>query len=68
MQTVSQFYGLPVHKLRGSLRLLEKLYENHDSEFLIVEPGETLEERRFWELDEMDLLPNDLNLPTSAGL
>jgi hypothetical protein len=58
VQTVADFYGLPVHRLPGSLRLLEKLLRGpHDGEFMIVEPGEILEETRFWELDEKDLLP-----------
>jgi hypothetical protein len=68
VQTVSEFYGLPVHKLSGSLRLLEKLLRGpHDGEFMIVEPGETLEERRFWELDGKEpppeTAPNDAASP-----
>lgn len=58
VQTVSDFYSLPVHRLAGSLRLLEKLMRGpHDGEFLIVEPGEVLEEKRFWELDEQEPAP-----------
>ena len=58
VQTVSEFYDLPVHRLGGSLRLLEKLFRGpHDGEFLVVEPGETLEERRFWELNETEPPP-----------
>ena len=58
VRTVSDFYGLPVHRIRGSLRLLEKLLRGpHDGEFLIVEPGEILEERRFWDLDEKESSP-----------
>jgi hypothetical protein len=58
VKMVSEFYGLPVEKLSGSLRLLEKLLRGpHDGEFLVVEPGEVLEERRFWELDERDAQP-----------
>jgi hypothetical protein len=38
--------------LDGSLRLLEKLIRGpHDEEFLIVEPNETLDEARFWDLE-----------------
>jgi hypothetical protein len=56
VQTVSEFYGLPVHRLPGSLRLLEKLVRGpHDGEFMIVQPGEVLEESRFWELDGQEL-------------
>jgi hypothetical protein len=55
VQTVSEFYGLPVHKLRGSLRILEKLLRGpHDSEFLVVEPGNVLDESVFWELSESE--------------
>ena len=51
LETVSAFYDLPVEKLSGSLRFLEKLMNGpHDEEFLIVEPGEVLEESRFWAL------------------
>jgi hypothetical protein len=58
VQTVSEFYGLPVHRLPGSLRLLEKLLRGpHDGEFMVIEPGEVLEERRFWELDEREPAP-----------
>jgi len=66
--TVSEFYNLPVHRLRGSLRLLEKLVRGpHDGEFMIVEPGEVLEERRFWELDEQEPTPETPpNPPASA--
>ena len=53
LQTVSEFYGLPIHRLDGSLQLLEKLIQGpHDRDFLVVEPGETLDESRFWNLPE----------------
>ena len=49
LETVSAFYDLPLEHLAGSLRFLEKLMTGpHDEEFLIVEPGEVLEESRFW--------------------
>jgi hypothetical protein len=51
LETVSDFYSLPLEQLSGSLRLLEKLVNGpHDDEFIIVEPGDELEERLFWEL------------------
>ncbi len=51
LRTVSEFYDLPLVDLPGSLRFLEKLVGGpHDEEFLVVEPGEVLEERRFWAL------------------
>ncbi len=51
LETVSAFYDLPLEYLSGSLRFLEKLVAGpHDEEFLVVEPGETLEEARFWAL------------------
>ncbi|MFA4964727.1 MAG: DUF1638 domain-containing protein [Thermoleophilia bacterium] len=58
VDVVSEFYGLPVHKLEGSLRLLEKLIRGpHDGEFLVVEPGEVLEEPLFWDLDGREPAP-----------
>lgn len=49
---VSALFGLSAHHLGGSLRLLEKLIRGpHDDEFLVVEPGETLDESVFWTLD-----------------
>jgi len=49
---VAGFYGLPIHRIIGSLRLLEKLIHGpHDDEFVVIEAGETLEERTFWDLD-----------------
>lgn len=51
VRTVSEFYGLPVLRLVGSLRLLEKLVRGpHDDEFIIVERGDVLDEKRFWDL------------------
>ena len=51
LDTVSAFYDLPLEHLSGSLRFLEKLMNGpHDEEFLIVEPGDVLEESRFWAL------------------
>ena len=51
LETVSAFYDLPIERLTGSLRFLEKLMSGpHDEEFLIVEPGDVLEESRFWAL------------------
>ena len=51
VQTVSEFYGLPIHRVAGSLRLLEKLLRGpHDEEFIVVEPGQVLDERIFWDL------------------
>jgi hypothetical protein len=53
LQTVSAFYGLPVDELPGSLRLLERLVAGpHDDEFIVVEPGGTLDESRFWALSK----------------
>jgi hypothetical protein len=55
VDTVAAFYDLPVHRIVGSLRLLEKLIRGpHDDEFIVVEPGEVLEERIFWELDSAE--------------
>ena len=51
VETVAEFYSLPVTQLDGSLRLLEKLIRGpHDDEFIVVEPGGSLDERRFWDL------------------
>ena len=48
---VGVFFDLPVEHLPGSLRLIEKLVAGpHDDEFFVVEPGETLDESRFWAL------------------
>jgi hypothetical protein len=48
---VGAFFDLPVEHLPGSLRLIEKLVAGpHDDEFFVVEPGETLDESRFWAL------------------
>lgn len=54
VEMVSTFYGLPIAHLEGSLRFLDKLVNGpHDEEFLVVEPGEVLEEPRFWALDSV---------------
>ena len=51
VRTVAAFYGLPVRILSGSLRLFRKLVAGpHDEEFIVVDPGETLEESLFWRL------------------
>ena len=51
LETVSRFYGLPLDYLTGSLRFLRKLVEGpHDEEFIVVEPGDELDEPRFWAL------------------
>jgi hypothetical protein len=51
LETAAAFYGLPIEYLSGSLRYLEKLVRGpHDEEFIVVEPGEQLEESRFWAL------------------
>ena len=56
VDTVAEFYGLPIARLMGSLRLLEKLIRGpHDEEFIIVEPGEELDERIFWDMGTTDL-------------
>jgi hypothetical protein len=54
VDTVAEFYGLPIHRITGSLRLLEKLIHGpHDGEFIVVQPGDLLEERIFWDLDSV---------------
>jgi hypothetical protein len=54
LATVSRFYDLPLEHLTGSLRFLEKLLSGpHDDEFIVVEPGEVLEEERFWALSSV---------------
>jgi hypothetical protein len=51
LETVSAFYELPLERLTGSRRFLEKIMSGpYDEEFLIVEPGDVLEESRFWAL------------------
>jgi hypothetical protein len=55
---VADFYGLPIHRIAGSLRLLEKLIRGpHDEEFIVVEPGEVLEEKIFWDLGSTEPAP-----------
>ena len=66
VDTVSEFYGLPVEQLDGSLRLLEKLIRGpHDGEFIVVEPGETLSEDIFWEMSSSEPAPE--TPPNPAG-
>ena len=69
VDTVAEFYGLPIARLTGSLRLLEKLIRGpHDEEFIIVEPGEGLDERIFWEMStDANGLPAE-TLPNPAGI
>jgi hypothetical protein len=51
LETVCGFYDLPLERLTGSLRFLEKLVSGpHDDEFIVVEPGDVLDEARFWAL------------------
>jgi len=51
LETVSAFYDLPLEYLTGSLRFLEKLMHGpYDEEFIVVEPGDVLDEPRFWAL------------------
>jgi len=58
VDTVADFYGLPIHKIAGSLRLLEKLIRGpHDEEFIVVEPGQVLEEKIFWDLSSREPAP-----------
>jgi hypothetical protein len=53
LTTVSEFYELPLEHLSGSLRYLKKLMGGpRDAEFIVVEPGDTLDESRFWALAE----------------
>ena len=67
VDTVAKFYGLPIANIAGSLRLLDKpIHGPHDDEFIVVEPGEALEERIFWELDSSELATE--TPPNSAGV
>jgi len=51
IDTVAAFYDLPIETLKGSMRLMEKLLSGpHDEEFIVVEPGDELDEPRFWAL------------------
>jgi hypothetical protein len=51
LETVSRFYELPLEHLTGSLRFIRKLVAGpHDDEFVVVEPGDVLDEPRFWAL------------------
>ncbi len=68
VNTVAEFYGLPVHRLEGSLRLLEKLIRGpHDGEFLTVKPGEALEEHRFWDADSREPAPETPPHPPASS-
>jgi len=68
VDTVSKFYSLPVHELTGSLRLLEKLIRGpHDAEFIVVEPGQVLRERIFWELGASEPTPETPPNPAGCG-
>ena len=63
---VAEFYGLPIERIAGSLRLLDKLIHGpHDEEFIVVEPGEVLEERIFWDLSSSEPAPE--TPPNSRG-
>jgi hypothetical protein len=54
LETVKRFYDLPLEHLTGSLRFLEKLVNGpHDDEFIIVQPGDELDESRFWALSSV---------------
>jgi hypothetical protein len=51
LDEVCAFYDLPLEPLTGSLRFFEKLMGGpYDDEFIVVEPGDSLDERRFWGL------------------
>jgi hypothetical protein len=51
LDTVCRFYDLPLERLTGSLRFLEKLVSGpYDDEFIVVEAGDVLDESRFWAL------------------
>ena len=68
VDTVAEFYGLPIANITGSLRLLDKLIHGpHDDEFIVVAPGDVLEEKIFWELDSSELAtetsPNPAGVP-----
>ncbi len=54
LETVRRFYDLPLERLTGSLRFLEKLVSGpHDEEFIVVESGDELDESRFWALSSV---------------
>jgi len=61
VRTVSDFYGLPLEKLEGDLRMFRKLVgSDWDAEFIVVEPGGVLNERMFWNLPQTaEELPED---------
>jgi hypothetical protein len=51
LDEVTKFYELPLERLTGSMRYYEKIMAGpHDDEFVVVEPGGTLDERAFWDL------------------
>jgi hypothetical protein len=67
VETVSEFYSLPVIQLDGSLRLLEKLIRGpHDDEFIVVEPGQVLGEEIFWELGDTEPAPETAPNPVGC--
>jgi hypothetical protein len=67
VETVSEFYSLPVIQLDGSLRLLEKLIRGpHDDEFIVVEPGQVLGEEIFWELGDTEPVPETAPNPVGC--
>ncbi len=69
VQSVADFYRLPVVHLRGDLRLFRKLVHGpHDAEFIVVEPGAVLDESVFWGLcSTSDELPPDPDRPGVWG-
>ena len=68
VDTVAEFYGLPITGSTGSLRLLEKLIRGpHDEEFIIIEPGEELEERVFWDMSATEPARGDAAEPARRG-
>lgn len=66
---VAAFYGLPVERLRGDLRLFRKLVTGPwDGEFIVVQPGGVLDESVFWNIaSEIDALPQDPDAPGVWG-
>jgi hypothetical protein len=51
LETARRFYELPLVHLIGSLRFVQKLVTGpYDDEFIVVRPGEVLDEPRFWAL------------------
>ena len=66
---VAEFYGLPVERLQGDMRLFRKLVDGPwDAEFIVVEPGGVLDEAVFWNVpSEIDSLPADPDAPGAWG-